>query len=93
MTAIGALLEDIAEEEEPVEEEDDGEIGEEDEMADFIVDEEFDDNGAPVRYFLILYRPFVCVSCLMGFPCVLEKQLFLIHKLLVQTEEAEEKEV
>ncbi|KAF3442193.1 hypothetical protein FNV43_RR16109 [Rhamnella rubrinervis] len=45
----GALLEDIAEEEEPVEEEDDGEIGEEDEMADFIVDEDIDENGAPVR--------------------------------------------
>ncbi|PON78960.1 Transcription elongation factor [Parasponia andersonii] len=45
----GALLEDIAEEEEPVEEEDDGEIGEEDEMADFIVDEEFDEMGVPVR--------------------------------------------
>lgn len=46
----GAEYEDIAEEEEPVEEEYDGEIGEEDEMADFIVDEDIDENGAPVRY-------------------------------------------
>ncbi|KAF4388005.1 hypothetical protein G4B88_017038, partial [Cannabis sativa] len=45
----GALLEDIAEEEEPVEEEDDGEIGDDDEMADFIVDEEFDESGVPMR--------------------------------------------
>lgn len=42
--------EDIAEEEEQVEEEDDVDIGEEDEMADFIVDEEeVDEHGAPVR--------------------------------------------
>ncbi|KAL6271298.1 hypothetical protein ACE6H2_028209 [Prunus campanulata] len=45
----GLPLEDIAEEEEPAEEEDDGEVGEEDEMADFIVDEEFDATGVPVR--------------------------------------------
>ncbi|XP_068664398.1 transcription elongation factor SPT6 homolog isoform X2 [Aristolochia californica] len=45
----GAPLEDIAEEQQP-EEEEDGDIGEEDEMADFIVDEEdVDENGAPVR--------------------------------------------
>jgi hypothetical protein len=48
----GSHLEDIAEEEEQVEEEEDADIGEEDEMADFIVDEEeVDENGAPVRYF------------------------------------------
>lgn len=47
----GAPLEDIAEEEELPEEEEDGDIGEEDEMADFIVDEEeVDEHGAPVRY-------------------------------------------
>lgn len=46
----GAPLEDIAEEEEHLEEEEDGDIGEEDEMADFIVDEDdIDENGAPVR--------------------------------------------
>lgn len=46
----GAPLEDIAEEEELPEEEEDGDIGEEDEMADFIVDEEeVDEHGAPVR--------------------------------------------
>ncbi|KAK3010331.1 hypothetical protein RJ639_013024 [Escallonia herrerae] len=46
----GPQLEDIAEEEPPEEEEDDADIGEEDEMADFIVDEEeVDENGAPVR--------------------------------------------
>ncbi|XP_077223257.1 transcription elongation factor SPT6 homolog [Tasmannia lanceolata] len=45
----GPPLEDIAEEEEQPEEED-MDIGEEDEMADFIVDEEeVDKNGAPVR--------------------------------------------
>uniref|UniRef100_A0A1D1YSQ9 Transcription elongation factor spt6 n=1 Tax=Anthurium amnicola TaxID=1678845 RepID=A0A1D1YSQ9_9ARAE len=45
-----APLEDIAEEEEQVEEEEDADIGEEDEMADFIVDEEdVDENGAPMR--------------------------------------------
>ncbi|GAV89269.1 hypothetical protein CFOL_v3_32687 [Cephalotus follicularis] len=45
----GAPLEDIAEEEEQVEEGEDGDIGEEDEMADFIVDEEeVDENGARV---------------------------------------------
>ncbi|MQL71470.1 hypothetical protein Taro_003793, partial [Colocasia esculenta] len=45
-----APLEDIAEEEEQVEEEEDVDIGEEDEMADFIVDEEdVDENGAPMR--------------------------------------------
>ncbi|KAI4378424.1 hypothetical protein MLD38_015904 [Melastoma candidum] len=46
----GQRLEDIAEEEEPVEEEEDLDIGDEDEMADFIVDEEeVDENGAPLR--------------------------------------------
>ncbi|KAF8410945.1 hypothetical protein HHK36_003482 [Tetracentron sinense] len=46
----GPPLEDIAEEEEQPEEVEDGDIGEEDEMADFIVDEEeVDENGAPVR--------------------------------------------
>ncbi|TKY62758.1 Transcription elongation factor SPT6 [Spatholobus suberectus] len=45
----GAPLEDIAEEEEQGEEED-ADIGEDDEMADFIVDEEeVDENGAPMR--------------------------------------------
>lgn len=47
---IAAPLEDIAEEEEQVEE-DDGDIGEEDEMADFIVDEE-DEHRAPPKYIL-----------------------------------------
>lgn len=61
---IGALLEDIAEEEEQAEEEDDGEIGEEDEMADFIVDEEIDENGAPVRYLS-------SVSCVCVYECVI----------------------
>lgn len=47
---IGLPLEDIAEEEEQPEEED-ADIGEDDEMADFIVDEEeIDEHGAPVRY-------------------------------------------
>ncbi|OAY44576.1 transcription elongation factor SPT6 homolog isoform X1 [Manihot esculenta] len=45
----GVPLEDIAEEEQEEEEEEDGDIGEEDEMADFIVDEEVDENGAPMR--------------------------------------------
>ncbi|XP_073017502.1 transcription elongation factor SPT6 homolog isoform X1 [Primulina eburnea] len=46
----GQPLEDIAEEDEQAEEEDDVDIGEEDEMADFIVDEEeVDEHGAPVR--------------------------------------------
>lgn len=68
INCIGALLEDIAEEEEQAEEEDDGEIGEEDEMADFIVDEEYDDEGTVVRYLLSFCLPicfvftvFVCV--------------------------------
>ncbi|XP_065853153.1 transcription elongation factor SPT6 homolog [Euphorbia lathyris] len=43
----GVALEDDAEEE-PAEEED-GYIGEEDDMADFIVDEEVDEHGAPMR--------------------------------------------
>ncbi|KAI5315642.1 hypothetical protein L3X38_044818 [Prunus dulcis] len=46
---FGLPLEDIAEEGEPAEEEDDREVDEEDEMADFIVDEEFDATGVPVR--------------------------------------------
>ncbi|CAA3013552.1 transcription elongation factor SPT6 homolog [Olea europaea subsp. europaea] len=46
----GQPLEDIAEEDEQLEEED-ADIGEEDEMADFIVDEEeVDEHGAPVRW-------------------------------------------
>lgn len=46
----GPPLEDIAEEEERLEEEEDADIGEEDEMADFIVDEEeVDEHGAPIR--------------------------------------------
>lgn len=45
----GPQLEDIAEEEE-LAEEDDVDLGDDDEMADFIVDEEeVDENGAPVR--------------------------------------------
>lgn len=45
-----APLEDIAEEEHQ-EEEEDIDIGEDDEMADFIVDEEdVDEDGVPVRY-------------------------------------------
>ncbi|XVF82582.1 hypothetical protein PTKIN_Ptkin16aG0061200 [Pterospermum kingtungense] len=44
----GQPLEDIPEDEEQIEEEDDGDMGEEDEMADFIVDEEYE-HGAPVR--------------------------------------------
>ncbi|GFY95573.1 global transcription factor group B1 [Actinidia rufa] len=42
----GPSLEDIAEEDEQPEEED---IGDEDDMADFIVNEEVDEHGAPVR--------------------------------------------
>lgn len=53
LNPIGLPLEDIAEEEEPAEEEDDGEVGEDDEMADFIVDEEFDATGVPVRYIFL----------------------------------------
>lgn len=60
ISAIGVPLEDVAEEEGQVEEEEDGDIGEEDEMADFIVDEEeLDENGAPVRY---MCRSSLCVS-------------------------------
>lgn len=61
-----APLEDIAEEEEPVEEEEeDGDIGEEDEMADFIVDEEdVDEHGAPVRYIVYLNK---CVFSMLNF--------------------------
>lgn len=44
----GAPLEDIAEEEEQPEEED-GDMGDDDEMADFIVEEDVDETGAPVR--------------------------------------------
>lgn len=48
---VGVPLEDIAEEEEQIEEDEDADIGEEDEMADFIVDEEeVDENGAPLRF-------------------------------------------
>ena len=50
----GAPLEDIAEEEEQAEDEEDGDIGEEDEMADFIVDEE-DEHGAPPKYVLCVF--------------------------------------
>lgn len=65
---VGAPLEDIAEEEEPVEEEEeDGDIGEEDEMADFIVDEEeVDEHGAPVRY-IPCYECVCCLLC-VGIP-------------------------
>ena len=45
----GTALEDIAEEEQPEEEEDE-DMGEDDEMADFIVEEDVDETGAPVRY-------------------------------------------
>ena len=49
----GSPLEDIAEEEEQPEEED---FGDEDDMADFIVDEEeVDEHGAPVRYGCLFY--------------------------------------
>ncbi|KAL4386407.1 hypothetical protein GQ457_09G027050 [Hibiscus cannabinus] len=44
----GQPLEDIAEDEEPIEEEEDGDMGEEDEMADFIVEED-EEHGASVR--------------------------------------------
>ncbi|CAL8992576.1 unnamed protein product [Prunus brigantina] len=43
----GLPLEDIAEEEELAEAKANGEVGEEDEMEDFIVDEEFDATGVP----------------------------------------------
>ena len=43
-------LEDIAEEEEQPEEEEEEEIGDEDDVADFIVNEEVDEHGAPMRY-------------------------------------------
>jgi transcription elongation factor SPT6 len=46
---VGPPLEDIGEEEEQAEDEEDADIGEEDEMADFIVDEE-DEHGAPPKY-------------------------------------------
>jgi transcription elongation factor SPT6 len=47
---VGEHLEDIAEEEEQPEEEEDAEIDDQDEMADFIVDEEeVDEHGVPVR--------------------------------------------
>ncbi|KAJ7976530.1 Transcription elongation factor spt6 [Quillaja saponaria] len=45
----GAPLDDIAEEEEQAEEDDDANLADDDEMADFIVDEEVDENGAPLR--------------------------------------------
>ncbi|KHG09405.1 Transcription elongation factor SPT6 [Gossypium arboreum] len=45
---LGQPLEDIAEDEEPIEEEEDGDMGEEDEMADFIVEED-EEHGASVR--------------------------------------------
>ncbi|XWS08222.1 hypothetical protein CRYUN_Cryun41cG0061200 [Craigia yunnanensis] len=44
----GQPLEDIPEDEEQIEEEEDGDMGEEDEMADFIVDEEYE-HGTSVR--------------------------------------------
>ncbi|KAE8670634.1 hypothetical protein F3Y22_tig00112114pilonHSYRG00055 [Hibiscus syriacus] len=44
----GQPLEDIAEDEEPIEEEEDGDMGEEDEMADFIVEED-EEHGVSVR--------------------------------------------
>ncbi|KAH0992308.1 hypothetical protein GBA52_003791 [Prunus armeniaca] len=45
----GLPLEDITEEKELAKAEDDGEVGEEDEMENFIVNEEFDATGVPVR--------------------------------------------
>jgi len=46
---IGGPVEDIPEEDDPPEEED-ADMGDEDDMADFIVDEEeVDETGAPVR--------------------------------------------
>lgn len=51
---VGAPLEDIAEEEEQAEDEEDGYIGEEDEMDDFIVDEE-NEHGAPPKYVLCMF--------------------------------------
>ena len=50
----GPPLEDIAEEQEQPDEEEDEEIGDEDEMADFIVDEDdVDEHGAVVRLELL----------------------------------------
>lgn len=52
----GAPLEDIVEEEEQGEEEEDADIGEDDEMADFIVEEEeVDENGATVKYYKFIF--------------------------------------
>lgn len=39
----------MAEEDEPLEEEDDADIGEDDDLRDFIVDEDIDDHGQPLR--------------------------------------------
>lgn len=67
--AAAVPLEDIAEEEEQPEEEEDADmIGDEDEMADFIVDEDVDETGAVVRYLLLIiisavaYHIFMYVS-------------------------------
>lgn len=66
---VGPPLEDIAEEEEPAEAEDDGE----DEMADFIVDEEFDEAGVPVRY---------VVHCVHAYLWNLTGSCFELHFLI-----------
>lgn len=50
---VGAPHEDVAEEEEQAEDEEDGDIAEEDEMDDFIVDEE-NERGAPPKYVLCM---------------------------------------
>lgn len=64
---VGPPLEDIGEEEEQAEDEEDADIGEEDEMADFIVDEE-DEHGAPPKY---ISQCVVCVFLLkLTYPIV-----------------------
>ncbi|GAB2295631.1 Transcription elongation factor spt6 [Dionaea muscipula] len=45
----GGPLEDIPEDEEQMEEMEDGDMADDDEMADFIVDEDMDESGQPVR--------------------------------------------
>lgn len=67
----GQPLEDIAEEQ-PEEEEEDADIGEEDEMADFIVDEEeVDEHGAPVRYTVYHILLFFCLNGFFLLPMLL----------------------
>lgn len=60
--AIGVPLEDVVEEEQQVEDEEDRDIGEDDdEMADFIVDEEVDETGAGLRYLFLTHSVlFLC---------------------------------